>query len=709
MTSVAISPSNSVQPEPDRQRVEHKADGDLTEEAVSDSLSDLGVSAAGLQLVFRALSVPGRNLNNISLLCRYVHLQKLELPHNRIKDLSCVSHMPYLITLDASHNCLSDFFGFQPPKNLKEVNLSYNQISEMKDLSAYSSLGRLVLDHNSVRRIHGLQSCISLTHLSLAHNKIARIHGLENLPLRELCLSGNMIEKIENLGTLRALQSLDLSSNRIHSLCGLNNLPLLGSINLESNLISEIKEASPIHDLYLLRDLNLRGNPVQDQPDYRLAIIFLLQQLTSLDQQPATAEEKVSAVNMYDPPLEEAAARDHMTQVLYQTLQPQGILDSTMPGLDAPYPMLVLTGPRACGKRELAHRLCQEFTEFFAYGACHTTREPYSGEEDGPDYHFITEEQFQNMIHMGKFIQTMQYGGHWFGLSWEAVESVAREGLACCVHMELEGVLSLKKSRFEPRYVLLIPTSTESYTHCLRHRQLYTQAEMQLDAAVSRIDLYGRVNRERPGFFDIVIPSDDRAQAYAVLRQAVMEYLNLEESRGGDSSPATPACSSNNMTCDSALSEKRKGVTLKAPPTTEAEADSYSRNYWNKVQAEITLQKSPAETASINRRQQMIRDALMGKPSPRASSRGVYTAPSRLTHQSAGHNLPGATEDSSLPRRSAPPRPAPGLSHLGRCPGTHKFRFMSSSTLRASAERRSPGGWEGPARLRRRRCAALWH
>lgn len=38
----------------------------------------------------------------------------------------------------------------------------------------------------------------------------------------------------------------------------------------------------------------------------------------------------------------------------------------------------------------------------------------------------------------GKFIQTVQYGGHRYGLSRDAIEDVAREGLACCVHMELE-------------------------------------------------------------------------------------------------------------------------------------------------------------------------------------------------------------------------------------------------------------------------------
>jgi len=38
----------------------------------------------------------------------------------------------------------------------------------------------------------------------------------------------------------------------------------------------------------------------------------------------------------------------------------------------------------------------------------------------------------------GKFIATYKYSGYYYGLGRDTVESIAREGLATCVHLEIE-------------------------------------------------------------------------------------------------------------------------------------------------------------------------------------------------------------------------------------------------------------------------------
>ncbi|KAK1335126.1 hypothetical protein QTO34_004706 [Cnephaeus nilssonii] len=170
---------------------------------------------------------------------------------------------------------------------------------------------------NAIEEISGLELCSSLTHLSLAKNKITTISGLGELPIKILCL------------------------------------------------IAELGEIEYIENLPLLRILNLLKNPIQEQCEYWFFVIFMLLRLTELDQKKITVEEKVLAVNKYNPPPEVVAAQDHLTHVVHSVMQPQRIFDSTLPSLDAPYPMLVLAGPVACGKRELAHRLCRQFSTYF--------------------------------------------------------------------------------------------------------------------------------------------------------------------------------------------------------------------------------------------------------------------------------------------------------------------------------------------------------
>ncbi|XP_053719680.1 leucine-rich repeat and guanylate kinase domain-containing protein isoform X2 [Synchiropus splendidus] len=630
----------------------------LTLELLSKCVSHLGRSDNGLQYLYHHLSLPNSNLSDVSLLGNYVHLQKLEVPHNHIADVSFVRHMPRLLIMDVSHNHIEDISGFEPPIDLKEVNMSFNRLSNM-DFSSYNSVSKLELDNNGFTEVKGLDRCFKLTHLSLANNMITSISGLDTLPLKHLNLRGNQLETMDGLENLTKLRILDLSHNRITSLIGFRNLQLLGVINVENNLIPRIEECKHIAHLFLLVELNMLQNPVKEVQDYRLSIIFLLQRLTMLDKEEVTAEEKVEAINRYDPPLEVMAARDHRSHLVYQLLQPQVLHDSTLPSLDLPYPMLVLSGPRACGKRELAHRLCQEFHQYFAYGTSHTTRGRYLGEEDGSDYHFVSQEDFVDLVHMGKMIQSMKFGGDMFGLSTEAVDALARDGLACCVPMELEGVLSLKNCHFEPRYVLLLPSRVDQYVERLRSRGIYTPA--QVDAAVSRLHLYVTFHQQRPGFFDSTVVCDDLDEAYQTLQRLVKDYLLLEDQDDGEKRP-TEASSSD------AVPAQAEPSAVSAPTKPLDLLDLSYRTYASRIQAQLTPQKSALELASIRRREQLVRQAIEGK-SPRVFTHLIK----RSAHSEASQfQLPDPTTvygDSSsdeshispLPPRSGPAGP-PGPS-----------------------------------------------
>nr|XP_008519001.1 PREDICTED: leucine-rich repeat and guanylate kinase domain-containing protein [Equus przewalskii] len=586
--------------------LEEEIDGVLREDVVAGALHQLGRSGSGTEQVYLNLTLSGYDLIDVSILCGYVHLQKLDLSVNKIEDLSCVSCMPYLLELNASQNKLTTFFNFKPPKNLKKVDFSRNQISEMCDLSAYQALTKLILDSNEIEEISGLELCNNLTHLSLAQNKITTITGLGVLPIKILCLSNNQIKKITGLEELKALQIVDLSCNQISSLQGLENHDFLEVINLEDNKIAELGEIEYIENLPLLRVLSLLGNPIQEKSEYWYFVIFMLLRLTELDQKKIKVEEKVSAVNKYDPPPEVVAAQDHLTHVVNSVMQPQRIFDSTLPSLDAPYPMLILVGPQACGKRELAHRLCREFNTYFRYGACHTTRPPYFGEGDRVDYHFISQEVFDEMLNMGKFILTFNYGNHNYGLNRDTVEGIARDGLASCIHMEIEGVRSLKCSYFEPRYILVVPMDKKNYEGYLRRKGLFSRVEIEF--AVSRVDLYVKINQKFPGYFDAVINADDLDVAYQKLSQLIREYLGLSEETAKALAP----------TADIKTPQLKYGESPRKPTTSNLWdfLDPTDRNYFVELWAKLAARKTPVERDSMERQYETARKALRGKTPP---------------------------------------------------------------------------------------------
>lgn len=57
--------------------------------------------------------------------------------------------------------------------------------------------------------------------------------------------------------------------------------------------MKDISDIDRLNEFRLLRDLNLRGNELNSIDDYRLSVIFKLQQLTTLDRRKIDAAEKV--------------------------------------------------------------------------------------------------------------------------------------------------------------------------------------------------------------------------------------------------------------------------------------------------------------------------------------------------------------------------------------------------------------------------------
>ncbi|TPX40507.1 guanylate kinase [Synchytrium endobioticum] len=472
--SLASAPDLAVLPLDEPHQVSHcPAKSDvlpLDMVTLRNGLSCMGPFPEGPGLVYLKLSLPNLELNNIDMLKCFKYIQTLHLSGNNLTDASVLANMKHLVELDMSNNRLTEVLNFDPPYNLQEADLSRNQIQTIRDLSQHRYLRKLCLDRNLILSIAGLSGCNYLTHLSLQRNGIDKIQGLDNLPLKFLDLSWNRIHVIENLHTLINLEELHLAHNSISSLVTMDVLPHLKVLSLDSNSLGNVSDVTEtLAGFTMLRDLHARRNPISVLPEYRLVMGYSLPFLSTLDGLPLAVEDKIAAINRFDPPPEVVAAVTH-ANVLKRQIKHYAKLRAGDLQRARRLKPICLCGPAGVGKRTLTARLLKEYPHIYGLAVSHTTRKPRLGEENGVHYHFVDAEEMGGLDEAGAFVESVTLFGNQYGTSMSAIEKVTEEGKVCLMDLEIEGVLALKRSALKPYYIFVTVPSLDVLQQRLHSR-----------------------------------------------------------------------------------------------------------------------------------------------------------------------------------------------------------------------------------------------
>ena len=76
--------------------------------------------------------------------------------------------------------------------------------------------------------------------------------------------------------------------------------------------------------------------------------------------------------------------------------------------------LVVVSGPSGVGKGTIM-RPFMERNQNVKYSVSATTRAPREGEIDGVNYHFVTKEQFENLIENDEMLEYARYSGNYYG------------------------------------------------------------------------------------------------------------------------------------------------------------------------------------------------------------------------------------------------------------------------------------------------------
>jgi guanylate kinase len=124
-------------------------------------------------------------------------------------------------------------------------------------------------------------------------------------------------------------------------------------------------------------------------------------------------------------------------------------------------PVFVITGPSGVGKGTLIRALRERVPELeLAVSA--TTREPRPGEQDGLDYHFLSDDEFERRVQAGEFVEHARYSGRRYGTLRSELQRRAGDGRAVVLEIELQGARLLRHELPDAVQVFIAPPSEEA-------------------------------------------------------------------------------------------------------------------------------------------------------------------------------------------------------------------------------------------------------
>jgi guanylate kinase len=179
--------------------------------------------------------------------------------------------------------------------------------------------------------------------------------------------------------------------------------------------------------------------------------------------------------------------------------------------------IFVVTGPSGVGKGTLIGALRERHPEL-ALSVSATTRAPRSGEEDGVDYHFMTEADFDRRLQSEEFVEHATYAGHRYGTLRAELERRSRGGAPVVLEIELQGARQVRAAMPEAVQIFIAPASLEQLEERLRGRGADEEHALRQRLEIARTELAARDE------FGSVVVNDSLDQAVADLDDIYLRY-----------------------------------------------------------------------------------------------------------------------------------------------------------------------------------------
>ena len=131
--------------------------------------------------------------------------------------------------------------------------------------------------------------------------------------------------------------------------------------------------------------------------------------------------------------------------------------------------IIVVSGFSGAGKGPLMKELTSRY-EGYALSVSATTRSPRPGEENGREYFFVSNAEFEKLIWENGLIEHAGYVDHYYGTPRKFVEDKLSQGIDVILEIEIQGALQIKEQYPDAVLLFVMPPSAAELEKRLRGR-----------------------------------------------------------------------------------------------------------------------------------------------------------------------------------------------------------------------------------------------
>ena len=182
--------------------------------------------------------------------------------------------------------------------------------------------------------------------------------------------------------------------------------------------------------------------------------------------------------------------------------------------------MVILSSPSGAGKTTLV-KLLSESRDFYT-SISHTTRKPRNNEEEGKDYYFVNNDQFQNLIKKKEFLEYANVFSHLYGTTKTPVIKNLENSKNVVFDIDWQGTEQIKKKNLEYKLLtfFVLPPSKKVLFNRLSNRHM--KDKLIVDERMKEFNkdvLHWKS-------YDYVVINDDLQRCFKEICELIDSFIN---------------------------------------------------------------------------------------------------------------------------------------------------------------------------------------